>query len=63
LSDHPPYSPDLSSNNYHPFAYLKNWLRSQRFNNDLTEGSSQIADFFDISTIYLNPGKYDNIPL
>jgi transposase len=52
--DYPPYSPDLAPSNYHLFTYLKNWLRSQRFNNDgeLMEGvktwiSSQTADLFD----------------
>jgi transposase len=54
LSDHPPYSPDLTPSDYHLFNYLKNWFRSQRFNNneELMEGvktwpSSQAADFFD----------------
>jgi histone-lysine N-methyltransferase SETMAR len=26
MSDHPPYSPDLASSDYHLFTYLKNWL-------------------------------------
>jgi transposase len=54
LFDYPPYSPDLAPSDYHLFAYLKNWLRSQRFNNneELMEGvktwlSSQAADFYD----------------
>jgi histone-lysine N-methyltransferase SETMAR len=54
LFDHPPYSPDLTPSDYHLFTYLKNWLRSQRFNNneELMEDvkmcmSSQVADFFD----------------
>jgi transposase len=34
LSDHPPYSPDLAPSGYHLFTYLKNWLRSQHFNNN-----------------------------
>jgi hypothetical protein len=34
LFDHPPYSFDLSPNDYHLFPYLKNWLWSQRFNNN-----------------------------
>jgi hypothetical protein len=53
LFDHPPYSPDLSPSDYHLFTYLKNWLGSQRFNNNgkLMEGvetwlSSQAAGFF-----------------
>jgi hypothetical protein len=55
LFDHPPYSPDLAPSDYHLFTYLKNWLRSQRFNNneEFMEGvktwlSSQAADLFDI---------------
>jgi hypothetical protein len=54
LFDHPPHSPDLAPSDYHLFTYLKNWLGSQRFNNneELMEGvktrpSSQAADFFD----------------
>jgi hypothetical protein len=54
LLDRPPYSPDLAPNDYRLFIYLKNWLRSRRFNNneELMEGdktwqSSQAADFFD----------------
>jgi transposase len=45
LFDHPPYSHDLAARNYHLFTYLKNWLRSQRFDKarrqnvaELTEG-------------------------
>jgi hypothetical protein len=33
LFDHPPYSSHLTPSDYHLFTYLKNWLRSQRFNN------------------------------
>jgi hypothetical protein len=53
LSDYPSYSPDLAPSGYHPFTYLKNWLGSQRSNNnELMEGvktwlRSQAADFFD----------------
>jgi hypothetical protein len=55
LFDHPPYCPDLVPSNYHLFTrtYMKNWLRSQRFNNNelmefaKTWLSSQAADFFD----------------
>jgi histone-lysine N-methyltransferase SETMAR len=54
LFDHPPYSPDLTSSDYHLFTYMKNWLGSQHFNNneELMEGikiwlSSRAADFFD----------------
>jgi transposase len=39
LFDHHPYNPDLAPSDYQLFTYLKNWLRSQRFNNnDLVEG-------------------------
>jgi hypothetical protein len=51
--DHPPYGPDLAATKYQLFTYLKNWLRSQCFNNneELMEGvktwlSSQVAVFF-----------------
>jgi transposase len=37
LSDHPPYSPDLAPSDYHLLTYLKNWLRSQHFNNNEEE--------------------------
>jgi hypothetical protein len=43
---------DLAMSNYHLFTYLKNWLRSQCFNNNkVMEGfktwlTSQVADFF-----------------
>jgi polysaccharide deacetylase 2 family uncharacterized protein YibQ len=53
LFDHPSYSPGLAPSDYHLFTYLKNWLGSQRFNNnELMEGfktwlSLQAADFFD----------------
>jgi transposase len=33
LFDHPPYSPDLVPSDYHLFMHMKNWLRSQCFNN------------------------------
>jgi hypothetical protein len=56
LSDNPPYSPDLALSDCHLCIYLKNSLRSQRFNNneELMEGfktwmNSQAADFIDIS--------------
>jgi histone-lysine N-methyltransferase SETMAR len=54
--DHPPYSPVLAPSDYHLFTrtYVKNWLRSQRLNNNeaLMEGvktwlSSEVADFSD----------------
>jgi hypothetical protein len=54
LFDHPLYSHDLASGDYHLFTYVKNWPRSQRFNNneELMEGvktwlNSQAANFFD----------------
>jgi transposase len=31
---HPPHSPDFSPSDYRLLIYLKNWLRSQRFNNN-----------------------------
>jgi histone-lysine N-methyltransferase SETMAR len=34
LFDHFSYSPDLAPSDCHLFTYLKNWLRSQRFNNN-----------------------------
>lgn len=52
--DHPPYSPDLAPSDYHLFLLLKQWLQSQRFENDdeLMTGvtnwlKSLAADFFD----------------
>jgi transposase len=40
LFNHPPYSPDLTPNDYHLLTYLKNWLESQHLNNneELMEG-------------------------
>jgi hypothetical protein len=32
--DHLPYGPDLVPSDYNLFTYLKNWLRSQHFNNN-----------------------------
>jgi transposase len=65
LSDHPPYSPDITPDNYHLFTYLKNRLRSQRFSNneELMEGvktwsSSPAEDFFDTGIQKLIP-QYD----
>jgi hypothetical protein len=34
LFDHPPYSPDLTPNNYNLFTNLKNLMGSQGINND-----------------------------
>jgi hypothetical protein len=53
LFDQPPFSPNLTPSNNHLSTYLKNWLQSQRFNNnELMVGVkmwmiSQVADFFD----------------
>jgi histone-lysine N-methyltransferase SETMAR len=65
LFDRPSYSPDLAPSDYHPFTYLKNWLRSQRFstNEKLMEGvetclSSQVAESFDTGIKKLVP-PYD----
>jgi hypothetical protein len=56
LFGHPPYSHDLFLSDFHLFTYLKNWLRSQHFNNNevLVEGVktwliSLAADFLDAS--------------
>jgi histone-lysine N-methyltransferase SETMAR len=64
LFDHPPYSPDLAQSDYHLFTYFKNWLRSQRFNNneELMEGfktwlSSQAKDFIDTGMENLFPDR------
>jgi histone-lysine N-methyltransferase SETMAR len=65
LFDHPPYSPDLVLSDYYLFTYLKNWMQSQRPNNneELMEGtktwlSSQAADFFGTGLQKLIP-RYD----
>jgi hypothetical protein len=64
LFDHPPYSPDLAPSGSHLFTrtYQKNWLGSQRFNNneELMEDvetwlSSQAADLFDTGIQKLIP--------
>jgi hypothetical protein len=62
LFDHPAYIPDLAPSDYHLITYLKNWLRSQRFNSkkEMMEGvkmwpSSQEADFFDTTIQKLIP--------
>jgi transposase len=54
LFDYPPYSPEFVPSDYHLFTYLKNWVGSQRFNNneELMEGvktwlSSEAADILD----------------
>jgi histone-lysine N-methyltransferase SETMAR len=62
LFDDPSYSPDLAPSDYHMSTYLKNCLRTQRFNGneDLMKGvktwlSSQAADFFDTGILKLIP--------
>jgi hypothetical protein len=69
LFDHPPYSPDLAPSDYHLLPYLKNWLRSQRFNNneELMESvkpwlSSQAVDFFDAGIQKLIPDTSASLP-
>jgi hypothetical protein len=64
LFAHSHYSPDLTLSDYHLFTYLKNWLGSQRFNNneELMEGvktwlSSQAEDSFDTGIQNLLPDK------
>jgi histone-lysine N-methyltransferase SETMAR len=45
LFDHHPESPDVAPSDYHLFAYLKNWLRSQRFeHNELMECDKKGAE-------------------
>jgi histone-lysine N-methyltransferase SETMAR len=65
LFDHPPYSSDLALSDYYLFTYLKNWVESQRINNneELMGGvkmwlSSQAADLFDTGIQKLIP-RYD----
>jgi hypothetical protein len=64
LFDHPPYNPDLAPSDYNLFTYLKNWSRSQCYNNNekLVEGvktwlSSQAAD---LTQAYKNYSPIDN---
>jgi transposase len=67
LFGHPPYCPDLAPSNYYLCTYLKNWLGSQRFNNnELMKSvkmwlSSQTADFFHMGIQKLFP-RYDKCP-
>ncbi|GFW50634.1 uncharacterized protein TNCV_2889361 [Trichonephila clavipes] len=51
---HPPYSPDLAPSDFHLFPRMKNWLATQRFDNDkelrvrVTEWlRSQVEEFYD----------------
>jgi hypothetical protein len=64
LFDQPLYSPELA-----PSTYLKDWLWSQRFNDneELMEGvktclSSHAADFFDTDMRNLFPATSSSIP-
>jgi hypothetical protein len=61
-SDHPAHNPVFALRYFHLSTYMKNWLRSQCFNNNekLVEGvktwpSSQAADFFDTGIQKLLP--------
>jgi histone-lysine N-methyltransferase SETMAR len=54
IFDHPPYSPDLASSDYHLFTKMKVWLASQRFhtNEELMDAVNNwlhnlAAPFFD----------------
>jgi histone-lysine N-methyltransferase SETMAR len=65
LSEHSPYSPDRAPSYCHLFTYLKNWLRSQRSNNNVelivgakTWPSSEAVDFFATGIQTLIP-RYD----
>jgi histone-lysine N-methyltransferase SETMAR len=65
LFDHPPYSPDLAPSAYDLLTNLKNWLRSESFNNNeelmqsvKTRQSSQAADFSDTG-IHKLISRYD----
>jgi histone-lysine N-methyltransferase SETMAR len=53
VSDRPSYSPDLAPSAYHLSTYLKNWLRSQRFNNNegLMEGVKTSASIPTVTTL------------
>lgn len=51
---HPPYSPDLAPSDFHLFPRMRNWLTTQRFDDDevlrvrVTEWlRSQAAEFYD----------------
>jgi hypothetical protein len=52
LFDHPPQSPDLALSYYCLFRYVKNWLGSQRFNNneESMEAVKTWLSFFDTGT-------------
>jgi hypothetical protein len=65
LFGYPPCCADLTSSDYRLCTYVKNWIWSQPFNNnvELMEGaktwlSSQAADFFDTGTQNFCP-RYD----
>jgi hypothetical protein len=68
LFHHSPYSPYHAPNDYHLFSYLKNWLGSQRFNNNEEMEAvvewlgSQTADFFATGIQNLFPITNAKIP-
>jgi hypothetical protein len=50
--DHPPYSPDLATRNFHVFRHLKTFLGGRRFHDKVKEAvntwfASQAASFYD----------------
>jgi hypothetical protein len=46
LFDHPPYSPDLATSDYHLYTYAKNWFWSQCFiDNELMEDDKRWLSF------------------
>jgi hypothetical protein len=53
LVDHPPYSHELTTSNYHLFTYLKNCLRSEHFNNNekFRHSNKTWLNLFDICII------------
>ena len=55
ILDHPPYSPDLASSDFHLFLHLKKHLAGKKFDDDddevqeevMTWFKGQAADFYD----------------
>jgi hypothetical protein len=54
ILDHPPYSPDLASSDFHMFLRLKKHLAGEKFDDDdevqeevMTWFKGQAADFYD----------------
>ena len=67
-SDHPPYSPDLASNDFHLFLHLESFLAGRRFHDvsDVKEAvtarfASQVASLYDKGTQNLVQ-RYDKCP-